>query len=125
MGAFVATGMAVSDLEKATAFYVDVLGLQKLQAVDLDEMKEHLLGSGKPGAPTLVLMEYKDRPMPASDTEASKFVFYVRDATATAATIVERGGRITREPAPYGDNIVGFAVDPDGHLLELIQVPSK
>jgi len=120
----VATGMAVSDLEKATSFYVEVLGLKKLQEVDLDEMKEHLLGSGKPGAPTLVLMEYKDRPKPASDTEASKFVFYVRDAAATAATIVERGGRITREPAPYGANIVGFAVDPDGHLLELIQAPS-
>ena len=37
-----ATGIAVSDLEKATAFYVEVLGLKKLQAVDLDEMKEHL-----------------------------------------------------------------------------------
>lgn len=124
MGAFVATGMAVSDLEQATAFYVDVLGLKKLQAVDLDEMKEHLLGTGKPGAPTLVLMEYKDRPKPASDTEASKFVFYVRDAAATAAAVVEAGGRVTREPAPYGDNIVGFVVDPDGHLLELIQAPA-
>lgn len=64
-----ATGLAVSDLAKATAFYVDVLGLRQLH--------------------------------------------------------VERGGRITREPAPYGDNIVGFAVDPDGFLLELIQAPSK
>src|SRR5687767_14827889 len=117
--------MAVSDLDKATAFYVDVLGLKKLQAVDLDEMREHLLGSGKPGAPTLVLMEYKDREKPASDTEASKFVFYVRDAAATVAQIVERGGRVTREPGPYGDNIIGFATDPDGHLLELIQVPQK
>ena len=125
MGAFVATGMAVSDLDKATAFYTDVLGLKKLQAVDLDEMREHLLGTGKPGAPTLVLMELKGREKPAHDTEATKFVFYVRDAAATAAAIVEAGGRITREPAPYGDNIVGFAADPDGHLLELIQTPSR
>ena len=125
MGAFVATGMAVGDLEKATAFYVEVLGLKKLQEVDLDERREHLLGSGKPGAPTLVLMEYKDRPKPASDTEASKFVFYVRDVAGTAATIVASGGRVTREPAPYGENLVAFATDPEGHLLELIQVPSK
>jgi catechol 2,3-dioxygenase-like lactoylglutathione lyase family enzyme len=125
MGAFMATGMAVTDLEKATAFYVDVLGLKKLQEVDLDEMTEHLLGSGKPGAPTLVLMQYKGRPKPASDTEASKFVFYVRDAAATAQAVVDAGGRITREPQPYGDNLVGFVTDPDGHLLELIQVPSK
>jgi catechol 2,3-dioxygenase-like lactoylglutathione lyase family enzyme len=124
MGAFVATGMAVSDLEKATAFYVDVLGLRKLQEVDLDHMTEHLLGSGKPGAPTLVLMQYKGRPKPPSDTEASKFVFYVRDAAATVQAAVDAGGRITREPAPYGDNLVGFVTDPDGHLLELIQVPT-
>lgn len=112
MGAFMATGMSVSDLEKATAFYVDVLGLKKLGRYDLDHMTEHLLGSGKPSAPTLVLMEHKGRPMPASDTDATKFVFYVRDAAATAAAIVERGGRITREPAPFGDNIVGFASTP-------------
>jgi predicted enzyme related to lactoylglutathione lyase len=125
MGAFMATGMAVSDLDKATSFYVDVLGLKKLQAVDLDEMREHLLGTGKPGAPTLVLMEYKHREVPPHDTESTKFVFYVRDAAATAAAIVDRGGRITREPSPYGDNLVGFAVDPDGYLLELIQAPTK
>lgn len=123
MGTFAATGIAVTDLEKATAFYVEVLGLKKLGSYDLDHMKEHLLGSGKPGAPTLVLMEYKGRPKPPQDTEATKFVFYVRDAAATAQAVVERGGRITREPAPFGDNLVGFAVDPDGYLLELIQVP--
>lgn len=119
-----ATGMAVSDLEKATSFYVEVLGLKKLQAIDLDHMKEHLLGTGKPGAPTLVLMEYKGRPKPARDTEATKFVFYVRDAAATAATVVERGGRIAQEPAPYGENTIAFVVDPDGYLLELIQAPT-
>jgi predicted enzyme related to lactoylglutathione lyase len=124
MGAFMATGMSVADLDKATSFYVDVLGLRKLQAVDLDHMKEHLLGTGKPGAPTLVLMEHKGRGKPVSDTDATKFVFYVRDAAATAAAIVERGGRITREAAPFGDNIIAFAVDPEGYLLELIQVPS-
>ena len=120
-----ATGMSVSDLEKATAFYVEVLGLKKLGSYDLEHMREHLLGSGKPGAPTLVLMEHKGRAKPPSDTEATKFVFYVRDAVATAQAIVERGGRITREPAPFdGGNLVGFAVDPEGYLLELIQVPS-
>lgn len=119
-----ATGMAVSDLEKATAFYVDVLGLKKLGSYDLEHMREHLLGSGKPGAPTLVLMEYKGRAKPPADTEATKFVFYVRDAAATAQAAVERGGRITREPAPFdGGNLVGFVVDPEGYLLELIQVP--
>ena len=124
MGAFMATGMSVSDLDKATSFYVDVLGLKKLQAVDLDHMREHLLGTGKPGAPTLVLMEHKGRAKPVSDTEATKFVFYVRDAAGTAAAIVERGGRVTREASPFGDNIIAFAVDPEGYLLELIQVPT-
>jgi predicted enzyme related to lactoylglutathione lyase len=69
-------------------------------------------------------MEYKGKPKPPHDTEATKFVFYVRDAAATAAAIVERGGKVTREPAPYGENLVGFCVDPEGYLLELIQAPS-
>ena len=119
---FAATGAAVSDLEKATAFYVEVFGMQKLQTYDLDHMNEHVLGSGKPGEASLVLMQYKNREKPPHDTEATKFVFYVRDAAATAAAVVSAGGRITREPAPFGDALVGFATDLDGYLLELLQV---
>jgi lactoylglutathione lyase len=121
---FAATGAAVADLARATAFYVQVLGLKKLQTYDLDHMTEHLVGTGKPGAPTLVLMEYKGRDKPPHDTEATKFVFYVRDAAATAAAVEAAGGRITRPPTDFNGSLVGFAVDPDGYLLELIQVRS-
>lgn len=119
---FAATGAAVSDLDKATAFYVEVFGMKKLQTFDLDDMHEHVLGSGKPGAPALVLMQYKGRPKPAHDTEATKFVFYVRNAVETAAAVVAAGGRITREPTEFEGSLVGFATDLDGYHLELLQV---
>lgn len=118
---FAATGAAVSDLDKATA-YVEVFGLKKLQTFDLDDMHENILGSGKPGAPALLLMQYKNRAKPAHDTEATKFVFYVRDAAATAEAVVAAGGTITREPSEFEGSLVGFATDLDGYLLELLQV---
>ena len=124
MSTFAATGAAVADLERATAFYVEVFGLRKLRTYDLDHMDEQLLGTGKPGEPALVLMQYKGREKPAHDTEATKFVFYVRDAAATVAAVVANGGRVTREPTEFGGALVAFAVDPDGYLLELVQVQS-
>ncbi len=119
---FAATGAAVSDLEKATAFYVEVFGMKKLQSFDLEDMNENILGSGKPGAAALVLMQYKNRAKPPHDTEATKFVFYVRDAAETAEAVVAAGGRITREPSAFEGSMVGFATDLDGYLLELLQV---
>ena len=52
-------------------------------------------------------------------------IFSVKDMAATVAAIRAAGGTMTRDPRPFGDTgtILGFAVDPAGNRIELIQRP--
>ena|SRR5579872_5100290 len=52
-------------------------------------------------------------------------IFAVKDMAATVAAIKAAGGTMSRDPRPFGntDTILGFAVDPAGNRIELIQRP--
>lgn len=52
-------------------------------------------------------------------------IFSVKDMAATVASIKAAGGTMTREPRPFGNSgtILGFAIDPAGNRIELIQRP--
>jgi len=55
--------------------------------------------------------------------EVPHLVMYVTDMKATVAAVKAAGGAIQGEPAAFGEEgmIVGFAVDPAGNSMELIQ----
>ena len=50
-------------------------------------------------------------------------IFSVKDMAATVAAIKAAGGTMTRDPRPFGNTttILGFAMDPAGNRIELIQ----
>ena len=52
-------------------------------------------------------------------------IFSVKDMAATVAAIRAAGGTMTRDPRPSGSAgaILGFAIDPAGNRIELIQRP--
>jgi lactoylglutathione lyase len=52
-------------------------------------------------------------------------IFSVKDMAATVAAIRAAGGTMTRDPCPFGNTgtILGFAIDPAGNRIELIQRP--
>jgi predicted enzyme related to lactoylglutathione lyase len=52
-------------------------------------------------------------------------IFSVKDMAATVAAIRVAGGSMTRDPGPFGKTgtILGFAIDPAGNRIELIQRP--
>ena len=52
-------------------------------------------------------------------------IFSVKDMAATVAAIKAAGGTMTRDPRPFGNtgSILGFAIDPAGNHIELIQRP--
>ena len=54
-------------------------------------------------------------------------IFSVKDMAATVAAIKAAGGTMTRDPRPFGNTgtLLGFAIDPAGNRIELIQQPSK
>ena len=56
---------------------------------------------------------------------ATHLIVSVKDMAATAVAIKAAGGTMTREPRPFGNAgaILGFAIDPAGNRIELIQRP--
>src|SRR5579864_2581367 len=52
-------------------------------------------------------------------------IFSVKDMAATVAAIKAAGGTMTGDPRPFGNTgtILGFAIDPAGNRIELIQRP--
>lgn len=116
-----AAGLGVSDLEAATGFYGDVFGLEVRARFDMpDAWREVVLtdlrGNG------ISMMDFaqdartKDNPV--------KLVFAVPDATKTYARILALGGRGYSAPRRVEGTLAAIAYDPDGYLLQLVEIPS-
>jgi predicted enzyme related to lactoylglutathione lyase len=54
-------------------------------------------------------------------------IFAVKDMAATVAAVKAAGGTMTGDPRPFGKTgtVLGFAVDPAGNRIELIQRASR
>ena len=54
-------------------------------------------------------------------------IFNVTDVAATAAAVKAAGGTMDGEPRAFGNTgiVIGFAVDPAGNRIELIQQPKR
>ena len=120
-----AVGIGVSDLERSTAFYRDVLGMQLQRTFELGYMDEVMLAHE--GRNAVVLMHYTDGSARNYKDNPVKLVFYVTDPAAIAAKVKAAGLEVTREPAPIeslGGALVCLAKDPDGYVIELIQNPA-
>jgi len=109
--------ITVSDVERALAFYRDVLGLAFLfqpgptlaflDAAGIRLMLATPQGYGEPG-------------------KNSVLYFTVPDIEAAYASLVERGGRAERAPGltakmPDHELWIGFLRDPDGNLVGLME----
>jgi lactoylglutathione lyase len=120
-----AVGIGVSDLERSTAFYRDVLGMQKLRTFELGYMDEVMLAHE--GRNAVVLMHYTDGSARNYRDNPVKLVFYVTDPAAIAAKVKAAGQEVTHEPAAnasLGGAVICLAKDPDGYVIELIQSPA-
>ena len=126
-------GIGVSNIEKSTKFYQDILGLDIIGTYDditvdnadgsesfLDEV---VLGyNNKPGT-LLVLMNWpKDKKK--YDGDNVKIVFEVEDAKEVMKKIKKAGGKIDREALPHYSiegGLVGLGRDLDNYVVEIIQ----
>jgi len=52
-------------------------------------------------------------------------IFSVKDMAAAVAAVKAAGGTMTRDPRPFGTTgiVLGFAIDPAGNRIELVQRP--
>jgi lactoylglutathione lyase len=119
-----AVGIGVSDLKRSVDFYTRILGMKALQEFKLDYMDEVVVGFEGQRGSAIVLMHWTDGSPRNYKDNPIKIVMYVDDPKGFADNIRKEGGEIVREPIPVptlGNAVVGFAKDPDGYLLEILQ----
>ena len=141
-------GLTVSDIEKSIAFYRDVLGL-KYQGILTMEGKETDLLFGRPNskakvaylngsdeimAPPVELIQFTDVEISHDKadlfkTSISEICFAVKDLDKVYNHLVENGVECISAPQPFDFTKDGFGKskaiyfkDPDGIILELMQV---
>jgi catechol 2,3-dioxygenase-like lactoylglutathione lyase family enzyme len=118
--------LVVSDLERARAFYTDVLGASLYREYGGSSAVLSFAGTWlllvTGGGPT------KDKPdvvfAPPSDpnTVSSELTIRVPDCRDAYETLRSRGAKFLTPPLDWGGEIRCFLRDPDGHLLEISQV---
>jgi predicted enzyme related to lactoylglutathione lyase len=118
------------DVAGTAKFYQSAFGMHEIMRLDMADMKEIMLNFGdtveaakaNPN-PWIVIMSRASNDV----KEVPHLVLYVTDMKATVAAIKAAGGKAEGEPSAFGEAgmIVGFAVDPAGNRMELIQQKAK
>jgi catechol 2,3-dioxygenase-like lactoylglutathione lyase family enzyme len=144
--------LIVSDLERSRHFYADLLGLHVLEHVAhdggaIDEMSategvymtEYRMrppkgpgpADGGPGF-TIDLIQWvrpegEMKPPAINDIPSAHFAFGVKDLQATYERLMAESVEFVSPPVTFPEEEGGWRVlflrDPDGFLLELIQIP--
>ncbi|MBW2271548.1 MAG: VOC family protein [Deltaproteobacteria bacterium] len=120
------TKLVVDDLERMAKFYIDVFGFAQLEriqsAIGPDPIEEILLGIDGSYDGGLILLRYVDKAPPAAGE--SILGFRTEDIADLVDRVCAAGGAVHAAikhdaGAPYQ---VGFVTDPEGHLLEFVQM---
>ena len=120
-----AVGIGVSDLARSADFYSRVLGMKQTQSFKLDHMDEIVLAHE--GRNAVVLMHWTDGSARSYADNPIKLVFQVANSAGLVERIRAEGLEITMEAKAYpgmGGAIIGMGKDPDGYVIELIQMPA-
>lgn len=135
-------GICVSSLERSVPFYRDLLGFRPLTQVEVrGEDADKLLGLVGVDQTTvfverdgvrLALFEFRSprptggKPRAMNELGMAAIMLRVDDLDATLAKMREAGVTVldeTRTDHPaYGSRLV-FLTDPDGTLIELVEIP--
>jgi lactoylglutathione lyase len=114
----------VSDIDRALAFYVGVLGLKEQMRIPLPGGEhEVVLGfpDGKGGG--LILMWNTNRTTAYGLGDGySRFILNVSDVDAAVAHLASQGTRIVSQPVDAGPMRYAMIADPDGYTIELLQL---
>lgn len=120
------TMLRVTDLDRALAFYCNVLDMRLIRRKDYPEGRFTLafVGYGEESNSTVLELTHN------WDTNAYEMggayghiALGVADVYQTCDRIRERGGKIVREAGPMkgGRTVIAFVEDPDGYKVEIVQ----
>jgi catechol 2,3-dioxygenase-like lactoylglutathione lyase family enzyme len=122
--------LLVSDVERARRFFTGAIGLEELPRpanihfpgawLRVGAQQLHLIGEAEPGRANRMSPRYE--PDEVNIGYANHIALIVADLETTLARVREHG----IEPSPVdqrGDGVTrSFVTDPDGHVVELMQV---
>lgn len=120
------TMLRVGNLDKALAFYTDVLGMKLLRRKDYPEGKFTLafVGYADEGSSAVIELTHNWGVEKYELGNAfGHIAIEVGDAHAACEKIKSRGGKVVREAGPmkHGSTVIAFVEDQDGYRIELIQ----
>jgi glyoxylase I family protein len=139
--------ITVSDLENSLPFYVDLLGFEEVGRHRLEGETISTM-AGKPGVVmqvvrlrtpdhSNVLLDLQEYITPKGTTSNaqlgmanhSHFAFRVKGILAIYSRLKEKGAQFVSSPVSFGvehgEVRVVFLKDPDGSILELVEVPEE
>lgn len=121
--------VAAKDTIALAKFYLAAFGMQEVNRIENPGGTEVFVNFGatveaaKANKNPLMILFHRDSddlkdPIP-------HIIFVVKDMAKTVAAVKAAGGTMTGEPRPFkgSGTILGFAVDPAGNRIELIQRP--
>ena len=121
--------VAAKDTVALAKFYLAAFGMQEVNRIENPGGTEVFVNFGdtveaaKANKNPLMILFHRDSddlkdPIP-------HVIFVVKDMAKTVAAVKAAGGTMTGEPRPFkgSSTILGFAVDPAGNRIELIQRP--
>ena len=123
------TKLVVQDLEGTAAFYKDVAGLVEMariqDTVGDRQIDEILFNATGEGGATFVLFKFLDRDAPAQDEVI--LGFQTSDLEAFVERAQKAGGNVVQpiEVREAHGVKVAFVTDPEGHLIEVVELLAK
>jgi len=110
-------------------FYQSAFGMQEVNRIDVPGGPEIFVNFGatvdaaKANKSLPIVIMHRDSD--ATKDPIAHVILNVTDMTATAAAVKAAGGTLDGEPRPFRNTgmVIGFAVDPAGNRIELIQRP--
>lgn len=119
------TMLRVGDLDRAVAFYTEVLGMKLLRQSDNPQYKYTLafVGYGDEKDEAVLELTYNWGVDSYELGNAYGHVaIEVDDIYGICEQVKAKGGKVTREPGPVkgGSTVIAFVEDPDGYKIEFI-----
>ena len=116
----------VPDIGEATKFWHDAFGFSVTMTFDEPGFEEVVLAlPGQADGPNLMLVRHKHDRAIAPGSAHGPIGFFCPDIEASFAHVVDAGARPTKEPFDVGGGtLVALLLSPQGHEIELVQLPA-
>ena len=117
--------LSVPDIAEARRFWSDAFGMEQAMAFDEPGFEEVVMSASPGGdAPSLILLRHKDGRTIQPGSAYGPIGFFCDDIDASFARALEAGGTATKPPFTVGGGTkVALLDSPQGHAIELVQLP--